>query len=206
MRRLRERGDARLPRRQRRRMRSNNSSRLRPRAGRARNIPRSAAMPGSPLSHDRCWRASPTRAGSPFICWNSTASRWRSALVLRSGDRAFYWKTAYDEAYAEYSPGVQLTLELSRAQQRDQRSSLTDSCAIEGHPMIDRLWTGAARSRRLRRRDASGQRASPRALAAPSRPRRRRLREAAKRVDQSAARAQEILTLNLRARALPPAA
>jgi hypothetical protein len=62
-------------------------------------------------------------------------------LMLRSGDRAFYWKTAYDEAYAEYSPGVQLTLEMSRAQQRDVTIATTDSCAIEGHPMIERLWT-----------------------------------------------------------------
>ena len=62
-------------------------------------------------------------------------------LMLRSGDRAFYWKTAYDESYAEYSPGLQLTLELSRAQQRDSTIAATDSCAIEGHPMIDRLWS-----------------------------------------------------------------
>ena len=62
-------------------------------------------------------------------------------LMLRSGDRAFYWKTAYDESHAEYSPGVQLTLELSRAQQRDPAIAITDSCAIEGHPMIDRLWS-----------------------------------------------------------------
>ena len=62
-------------------------------------------------------------------------------VVLRAGDRAFYWKTAYDEAYAEYSPGLQLTLELSRMQQRDSAIAATDSCAIEGHPMIDRLWT-----------------------------------------------------------------
>ena len=62
-------------------------------------------------------------------------------VVLRAGDRAFYWKTAYDESYAEYSPGLQLTLELSRLQQRDPAITATDSCAIEGHPMIDRLWT-----------------------------------------------------------------
>ena len=62
-------------------------------------------------------------------------------LMLRSGDRAFYWKTAYEESFAEYSPGLQLTLELSRAQQRDASIAATDSCAIEDHPMIDRLWT-----------------------------------------------------------------
>jgi CelD/BcsL family acetyltransferase involved in cellulose biosynthesis len=61
-------------------------------------------------------------------------------VVLRSNDRAFFWKTAYDEAYAEYSPGVLLTLELSRAQQRDTAVVMTDSCAIEGHSMIERLW------------------------------------------------------------------
>lgn len=61
-------------------------------------------------------------------------------VALRGGDRAFYWKTAYAEAYAEFSPGVQLTLEMSRALQRDARIAMTDSCAIEGHPMIERLW------------------------------------------------------------------
>jgi CelD/BcsL family acetyltransferase involved in cellulose biosynthesis len=65
-----------------------------------------------------------------------------AGLALRSGDRAFYWKTAYDESFSEYSPGLQLTLELSRSQQRDSTISITDSCAIEGHPMIDRLWAG----------------------------------------------------------------
>jgi CelD/BcsL family acetyltransferase involved in cellulose biosynthesis len=62
-------------------------------------------------------------------------------VMLRSGDHAFYWKTAYHESYAEYSPGLQLTLELSRSLQRDASIAATDSCAIEGHPMIDRLWT-----------------------------------------------------------------
>jgi CelD/BcsL family acetyltransferase involved in cellulose biosynthesis len=64
-----------------------------------------------------------------------------AGVMLRSGDRAFYWKTTYDESYAEYSPGLQLTLELSRAQQRDATIATTDSCAIEGHPMIERIWT-----------------------------------------------------------------
>lgn len=64
-----------------------------------------------------------------------------AGVVLRSGARAFYWKTAYDESYAEYSPGLQLTLEMSRIQQRDPTIAATDSCAIEGHPMIERLWT-----------------------------------------------------------------
>ena len=35
---------------------------------------------------------------------------------------------------------MQLTLALSRALERDAAVAATDSCAIEGHPMIDRLW------------------------------------------------------------------
>jgi len=61
-------------------------------------------------------------------------------LVLRAQNRAFYWKTAYDENFAAFSPGLQLTLDLSRALQRDPAIALTDSCAISDHPMIDRLW------------------------------------------------------------------
>jgi CelD/BcsL family acetyltransferase involved in cellulose biosynthesis len=63
-------------------------------------------------------------------------------LVLRSGARAFYWKTAYDERFADYSPGLQLTLDLSRALEREPGLTLVDSCAMSGHPMIDRLWRG----------------------------------------------------------------
>ncbi len=54
---------------------------------------------------------------------------------------SFSFKTAFDEDYARFSPGVLLQKEnlemLSNA-------SITwcDSCATEGHPMIDSLWTG----------------------------------------------------------------
>jgi CelD/BcsL family acetyltransferase involved in cellulose biosynthesis len=63
-----------------------------------------------------------------------------AAAVLRAGDRAFYWKTAYDERFAAFSPGVQATLDLSRRLERDPALSLVDSCAVAGHPMIDRAW------------------------------------------------------------------
>jgi hypothetical protein len=65
-----------------------------------------------------------------------------AGIALRAGDRAFYWKTAFDESLAPFSPGVQVTLTLSRAQLGDTTIASTDSCAIEGHPMIDRLWPG----------------------------------------------------------------
>ena len=52
---------------------------------------------------------------------------------------AFSFKTTYDEAYSRFSPGVLLQCEnllmLDRADIR-----WTDSCAAEGHPMIDHIW------------------------------------------------------------------
>jgi CelD/BcsL family acetyltransferase involved in cellulose biosynthesis len=64
-----------------------------------------------------------------------------AGAVLRSGSRAYYWKTAFDEAYGEFSPGVQLTLAMSGDLEADGGLSLVDSCADANHPMIDRLWT-----------------------------------------------------------------
>ena len=61
-------------------------------------------------------------------------------LVLRSGPHAFFWKTAFDEAYARFSPGTQLAQAIGQAQAREPGLRLTDSCAVPGHSMIDRVW------------------------------------------------------------------
>lgn len=61
-------------------------------------------------------------------------------IVLRSRDRAYFWKTAFDESFAALSPGKQFALALTTAQREDPRTALTDSCALPDHPMIDRLW------------------------------------------------------------------
>ena len=61
-------------------------------------------------------------------------------VVLTAGGTDFLWKIAYREDLARFSPGVQLVLDLTQAQLRDDRIGLTDSCAIPRHPMIDRLW------------------------------------------------------------------
>ena len=63
-----------------------------------------------------------------------------AAVTLRAGDRAWFWKIAYDEAHASASPGVQLTLDLTRALSADASVAATDSCATTDHPMIDHLW------------------------------------------------------------------
>lgn len=62
-------------------------------------------------------------------------------VVLASGKNAFLWKIAYDESQAVYSPGVQFVIEFTRRQALEDEVTMTDSCAIPDHPMIDRLWT-----------------------------------------------------------------
>jgi len=65
-----------------------------------------------------------------------------SGIVLRHLDRAFYFKLGVDENFAKYSPGVQLTLELTRHMCADDTITMVDSTAIPGHPMIDPIWRG----------------------------------------------------------------
>lgn len=63
-----------------------------------------------------------------------------AALTLFSGNRGWFWKISYDEAYARYSPGVQLTLELTESLRNETGLAAVDSCASSQHPMIDHLW------------------------------------------------------------------
>ena len=63
-----------------------------------------------------------------------------STVTLRSGDAAWFWKIAYDEAFARYSPGVMLTIAVTEALVDDPGIARTDSCATADHPMIDRIW------------------------------------------------------------------
>jgi CelD/BcsL family acetyltransferase involved in cellulose biosynthesis len=63
-----------------------------------------------------------------------------ASITLRSGNAAWFWKIAYDEAFARSSPGVQLALDLTRDLLADASLAQTDSCATAGHPMIDHLW------------------------------------------------------------------
>ena len=63
-----------------------------------------------------------------------------ATIALTSGDMMFGWKTAYDEAYAKYSPGALLMLDLGEAMLADRRIVAMDSCAVANHPMADHLW------------------------------------------------------------------
>ena len=65
-----------------------------------------------------------------------------AAIVLRQQDRAFYFKLGIDEHLAKYSPGVQLTLELTRHLCADPAIASVNSTASPDHPMINPIWRG----------------------------------------------------------------
>jgi CelD/BcsL family acetyltransferase involved in cellulose biosynthesis len=63
-----------------------------------------------------------------------------STITLCSGQCAWFWKIAYDEEFARYSPGVQISLDLTEALLAEPDALRADSCATADHPMIDHLW------------------------------------------------------------------
>lgn len=66
-------------------------------------------------------------------------------VILIEAGRAFSWKIAYDEEYARYSPGTQITLFAFERNLSNPHVKGADSLAIPGHPMIDSLWRGRMR-------------------------------------------------------------
>lgn len=65
-----------------------------------------------------------------------------AGIVLRHQDRAFFFKLGIDERFAKYSPGVQLTLDLTRHLCADPFIASADSTASADHPMINPIWRG----------------------------------------------------------------
>ncbi|MCP3409725.1 GNAT family N-acetyltransferase [Bradyrhizobium sp. CCGB01] len=65
-----------------------------------------------------------------------------AGIVLRHQDRAFFFKLGIDERFARYSPGVQLTLDLTRHHCADPAIASADSTASADHPMINPIWRG----------------------------------------------------------------
>ncbi|TKW75657.1 MAG: GNAT family N-acetyltransferase, partial [Bradyrhizobium icense] len=63
-----------------------------------------------------------------------------SGIVLRHRDRAFFFKLGVDERFAKFSPGVQLTLDLTRYLCADPAIRFADSTAAPDHPMINPIW------------------------------------------------------------------
>ncbi len=60
--------------------------------------------------------------------------------ILLQDDTAYFWKTAYNEAYASLSPGVLLARELTSRLTASPAPLRIDSCASANHPVIDHLW------------------------------------------------------------------
>lgn len=104
--------------------------------------------------------------GSALDCADSTRSLFRGALhgaaskgklellALRLDGRAiamlvnfltppgaFSFKTAFDEDYSRFSPGVLLQIHNLTLLERDG-IEWCDSCAAQDHPMIDSIWSG----------------------------------------------------------------
>jgi CelD/BcsL family acetyltransferase involved in cellulose biosynthesis len=65
-----------------------------------------------------------------------------AAIVLRHQDRAFYFKLGVEERFAKFSPGVQLSLDLTRHLCADPAIATADSMASADHPMINPIWRG----------------------------------------------------------------
>ena len=65
-----------------------------------------------------------------------------AGIVLRHQDRAFFFKLGIDERFAKFSPGVQLTLDLTRHLCADPAIATADSTASADHPMINPIWRG----------------------------------------------------------------
>jgi CelD/BcsL family acetyltransferase involved in cellulose biosynthesis len=57
-----------------------------------------------------------------------------------AGGQGWIIKIAHDEAFAKYSPGVLTVIAATEAFFAEEGLRLVDSCAVPGHPMIDRIW------------------------------------------------------------------
>ena len=115
------------------------SSALEASGWKGRPVPPRPVMTNPLLHHAGHWRTGGRRQGldqpSP-----GRRSRHRSTITLRSGGSAWFWKIAYDEQFARYSPGVMLTVAVTEELADDATIARTDSCATADHPMIDHIW------------------------------------------------------------------
>ena len=119
---------------------------------------------GSPSRRSWRWRRADGRAG-PARQWSSTASAPPSSarrlaglseramcrihtlslsgrpiaslVVFVESGVAYTWKTAFDEEFAAWSPGVLLMVEVTKPSPRGLNVTMTDSCAVPDHPVLE---------------------------------------------------------------------
>jgi CelD/BcsL family acetyltransferase involved in cellulose biosynthesis len=77
-----------------------------------------------------------------IVTLRAGATAVAAGIVLRHQDRAFFFKLGIDENFAKYSPGAQLTLELTRHLCADPAIASADSTASADHSMINPIWRG----------------------------------------------------------------
>ena len=80
-----------------------------------------------------------------IVSLHAGATPVAAAIVVRHQNRAFYFKIGIDETFAKFSPGVQLTLDLTRHLCADPFIATADSTADAGHSMIEPIWRGRLR-------------------------------------------------------------
>ncbi|MGQ2909239.1 MAG: GNAT family N-acetyltransferase [Aliihoeflea sp.] len=64
-----------------------------------------------------------------------------SLVVFVESGVAYTWKTAFDEEFAAWSPGVLLMAEVTRRHLEDLNVTMSDSCAVPDHPVLSRMWS-----------------------------------------------------------------
>ncbi|NDV87385.1 GNAT family N-acetyltransferase [Aurantimonas aggregata] len=63
-----------------------------------------------------------------------------SLVVFIDRGEAYAWKSAYDEAFSNASPGQQLVAEATRSLVADPAVKRADSCAMPDHFVMNRFW------------------------------------------------------------------
>lgn len=80
-------------------------------------------------------------------------------VVLRAGAIAFTWKTAYDEAFGDFSPGMLLLEDYTKALLEDPQVGAVDSCAFDAASYMSTwmerrrvadVWIGVGPTRHFR--------------------------------------------------------
>jgi hypothetical protein len=99
-----------------------------------------AANPKAARSLHDCLKNLETQGALRFwkLVFNGQPAAMMFAVVQDS--QAWLAKIAYDEELAKFSPGVLLVLDATERLMAEPPIKLIDSCAIPGHPMIDKLW------------------------------------------------------------------
>ena len=77
-----------------------------------------------------------------IVTLRAGATAIAAGIVPRHQGRAFFFKIGIDERFASYSPGVQLSLDLTRHLCADPAITSADSTADPDNTMINPIWRG----------------------------------------------------------------